>query len=143
VVAHPRSRAQDKALVQELCYGTLRRLGPLRATVKKLLTRPAADLQLEALLWVALYQLRHTSAPPRRDRRQRSRCSTRLQVTSAKGLVNAVLRFYLRNRAAIDAEPPVSDEARYSHPQWWIDLLRKEYPADWTRSWTPPIRARR
>jgi 16S rRNA (cytosine967-C5)-methyltransferase len=42
-----------------------------------------------------------------------------------------VLRFYLRNRAAIDAAEPANDEARYSHAQWWVDLVRNEYPSAW------------
>jgi 16S rRNA (cytosine967-C5)-methyltransferase len=127
----PDIEPRDKALTQELCYGTLRHLGGLRATVRKLLIRPAADARLEALLWVALYQLRHSAAPAHAIVDNAVDAATRLQVTSAKGLVNAVLRFYLRNRATIDAEAPATDEARYSHPQWWIDLVRKEYPTTW------------
>jgi 16S rRNA (cytosine967-C5)-methyltransferase len=123
--------ATDKALIQELCYGTLRHLGPLRATVKKLLTRPATDLPVETLLWVALYQLRFTGAPPATVVDNAVDAASRLRVSSAKGLVNAVLRFYLRNRPTIEAEPPATDEARWSHPQWWIDVVRKEYPSDW------------
>jgi 16S rRNA (cytosine967-C5)-methyltransferase len=122
---------QQKALTQELCYGTLRHLGGLRATVQKLLTRPATDPKLEALLWVALYQLRHTAAPPHAIVDNAVDAATRIQLTSAKGLVNAVLRFYLRNRAAIDAAAPANDEARYSHSQWWIDAVRDEYPSAW------------
>ena len=121
----------DRALTQELCYGTLRHLGELRSTVRKLLIKPAADPKLEALLWVALYQLRHGAAPAHAVVDNAVDAATRLQVTSAKGLVNAVLRFYLRNRATIDAEAPSTDEARYSHPQWWIDLVRNEYPSAW------------
>ncbi|MEO7762584.1 MAG: 16S rRNA (cytosine(967)-C(5))-methyltransferase RsmB [Casimicrobiaceae bacterium] len=124
---------QDKALIQELCYGTLRHLGPLRTTVRKLLTRPATDPKLEALLWIALYQVRYSSAPPHAIVDNAVNAAARLQVTSAKGLVNAVLRFYLRNRATIDAEQPASDEALYSHPQWWVDLVRKEYPSAWAQ----------
>lgn len=123
--------ANDKALMQELCYGTLRHLGPLRATVRKLLTRPATDLPVETLLWVALYQLRHTTAPAPIVVDNAVDAASRLRVSSAKGLVNAVLRFYLRNRTAIDAEPAVNDEALWSHPQWWIDIVRREYPGDW------------
>ena len=129
----PDIEPQDKALTQELCYGTLRHLGGLRATVRKLLIRPAADPKLEALLWIALYQLRHGAAPPHAIVHNAVDAATRLQVTSAKGLVNAVLRFYLRNRATIDADAPATDEARYSHPQWWIDLARTEYPSAWTQ----------
>jgi 16S rRNA (cytosine967-C5)-methyltransferase len=121
----------DKALIQELCYGTLRHLGPLRAAVRKLLTRPTTDPPLEALLWIALYQLRYTTAPPPAIVDNAVEAAARLRVTSAKGLVNAVLRFYLRNRAAVDAAQATSDEARWSHQQWWIDIVRKEYPEQW------------
>jgi len=130
------SRATDldapaKALTQELCYGTLRHLGSLRAQVRPLLTRPATDPRLEALLWVALYQLRHGSAPEHAVVSNAVDAAGLLKVTSAKGLVNAVLRYYLRNRASLDAQAPPTDEARYSHAQWWIDLLRREYPEHW------------
>src|SRR5579862_9743983 len=72
----------DKALTQELCYGTLRHLGSLRAIVRFLLTRPAPDTQLEALLWVAMYQLRHTTAPPPAIVSNAVDAATSLQVTS-------------------------------------------------------------
>ena len=124
--------AQAKALTQELCYGTLRHLGPLRAAVRPLLTKPATDAQLEALLWVAFYQLRFSNAAAHAVVSNAVDAAGLLRVTSAKGLVNAVLRYYLRNRAAIDALEPPNDEARWSHAQWWIDLLKAEYPEAWT-----------
>ena len=123
--------AHDKSLTQELCYGTLRHLGPLRAVVRPLLTRPATDPQLEALLWVAFYQLRHSNAAAPAVVSNAVDAASLLHVTSAKGLVNAVLRYYLRNRVALDALEPPTDEARWSHAQWWIDLLRTEYPDAW------------
>ncbi len=121
----------ERALTQELSYGTLRHLGALRATLRPLLTRPAEDAKLEALLWVALYQLQHGNAPPHVVVSSAVDAAVGLRVTSAKGLINAVLRYYLRNRATIDAEAPASDEARYSHPRWWIDQVRGAYPAAW------------
>ena len=124
--------AHGKALTQELCYGTLRHLGPLRELVRKLLTRPATDPKLEALLWVAIYQLQHSHAADHAIVSSAVDAASILQVTSAKGLVNAVLRFYLRNRASLDAAIPASDEALYSHAQWWIALLRTEYPDEWS-----------
>jgi 16S rRNA (cytosine967-C5)-methyltransferase len=127
----PELDAHARALTQELCYGTLRHLGPLRALVGPLLTRPATDPQLEALLWVAFYQLRHGSAAAHAVVSNAVDAAGLLKITSAKGLVNAVLRYYLRNRASLDALEPPSDEARFSHVQWWIDLVRKEYPGAW------------
>jgi len=125
------SRATDldahaRAVTQELCYGTLRHLGPLRALVRPLLTRPATDPKLEALLWVAVYQLQHGNATSHAVVSNAVDAAGLLKVTSAKGLVNAVLRYYLRNRASLDVLEPPTDVARYSHAQWWIDLVRKE-----------------
>jgi 16S rRNA (cytosine967-C5)-methyltransferase len=123
--------AYAKALTRELCYGTLRHLGPLRALVGPLLTHPATDPKLEALLWVAIYQLRYGNATAHAVVSNAVDAAGLLGVTSAKGLVNAVLRYYLRNRARLDGLEPPSDEARHSHAQWWIDLVRTEYPDDW------------
>jgi len=49
----------------------------------------------------------------------------------AAGLVNAVLRRYQRERAALDAAADADDEARYLHPRWLIERLRGEWPDDW------------
>jgi 16S rRNA (cytosine967-C5)-methyltransferase len=57
-----------------------------------------------------------------------------LRKTSAKGLVNAVLRNFLRSREALLSEAgSVSEVARHGYPQWWIDKLRAQYPLDWER----------
>ena len=57
------ARSPDRALVQELAYGTLRFLGQLRGVVQRLVDRPLSDADVEALLLVAAYQLVHTAAP--------------------------------------------------------------------------------
>src|SRR6185436_8855766 len=80
---------------------------------------------------IALYQLKHTSAPAHAIVDNAVETASRLQLTSAKGLVNAVLRFYLRNKGALDSKVPSTDEARFSHPQWWVDRVRDEYPEQW------------
>jgi 16S rRNA (cytosine967-C5)-methyltransferase len=55
-----------------------------------------------------------------------------LRKTSAKGLVNAVLRNFLRRREDLLALAVAeSEEARYNHPQWWIDMVRAQYPRAW------------
>jgi 16S rRNA (cytosine967-C5)-methyltransferase len=120
--------APDRALVHELAYGTLRFLGQLRAIVRLLADRPLADASVEALLWVTLYQLVHTSAPTHAVVNCAVRATARLKRTSAQGLVNAVLRNFLRHRTtfldAVASEP----EARFSYPRWWIDRARAEQP---------------
>jgi len=56
------------------------------------------------------------------------RATSRVRRTSAKGLVNAILRHFLRRRAAVLAEIGNDPEARFSYPHWWIERVRAEYP---------------
>jgi 16S rRNA (cytosine967-C5)-methyltransferase len=125
----PDSVAGDRALVHELAYGALRFLGQLRGSVHYLADRPLADASVEALLWVALYQLIHTRAPAHAVVDSAVRATARLQRTSAKGLVNAVLRNFLRRRQVVLAAVAAAPEGRFSYPSWWIDRLAAEQPA--------------
>jgi 16S rRNA (cytosine967-C5)-methyltransferase len=125
----PDRAAGDRALVHELAYGALRFLGQLRAGVHYLAERALADASVEALLWVALYQLIHTQAPAHAVVDSAVRATARLNRTSAKGLVNAVLRNFLRRRAAVLAAVAATPEGRFSYPTWWIDRIGAEHPA--------------
>ena len=118
----------DRALAHELSYGTLRFLGELRAIVRALAERPLTDGSVEALLWVALYQLIHTGAPAHAVVDAAVRATAQLKRTSAQGLTNAILRTFLRRRDALLADIANDPEARYSYPRWWIDRVFAEYP---------------
>ena len=117
----------DRALIQELSYGTLRFLGQVRAIVRELADRPLADASVEALLWVALYQLIHTRAPQHAVVNAAVQATERVKKSSARGLTNAILRNFLRRRDALLATIDKDDEARFSYPRWWIDRVRGEY----------------
>src|SRR5687767_14955994 len=117
---HPQLAEGERAAIQDLAYGTLRFLGRLQALLDELLDRPARDAPLRALLLTSLYQLEHTRAADYAIVDHAVRCCERLGLTSAKGLVNGVLRGFLRNRAALSARVERLETARYSHPQWWI-----------------------
>src|SRR5687767_11404734 len=120
--------AADRPLLQDLCYGTLRFLGEIDAILELVLEKPLKSDALRHLLRVALYQLAHTRAAPHAVVDHAVRACAGLGEPAAKGLVNAVLRNYLRRRAALEAAARESDVGRYSHPQWWIDKLRTQYP---------------
>jgi 16S rRNA (cytosine967-C5)-methyltransferase len=126
---HPQIDARNRAAAQDLAYGTLRFLGRLDALLDALLEKPLKDARLRPLLLVALYQLERTRAAPHAVVDHAVRACHALGLTSAKGLANAVLRNFLRQRSALDARVQRNEVARYSHPQWWIDKLRAQYPA--------------
>jgi 16S rRNA (cytosine967-C5)-methyltransferase len=116
-----------RALVQELAYGTLRHWGTLDALVRALAAKPFTDPALPCLVAVALYQLLHTRAPPFAVVDHAVNATATLARPGAKGLVNALLRRFLRERDALLAAVVADPVARYSHPQWWIDLVLHQY----------------
>jgi len=128
---HARIEEHSRAAVQDLAYGALRFLARLDALLGALLEAPLKDARLRALLLVALYQLAHTRAAPHAVVDHAVSSCHALGLTSAKGLVNAVLRNFLRRRAALGARVLRTETARYCHPQWWIDKLRVQYPGEY------------
>jgi 16S rRNA (cytosine967-C5)-methyltransferase len=115
--------------LQDICFGVFRHLGLLRGLVAALATRAVTDRDIEALLLVALYQLQFTRAAPYAVVDHAVRACIRLRKNSAKGLVNALLRNFLRRPEALLSQARRTEEGRWSYPQWWIDELRRAYPA--------------
>lgn len=56
--------------------------------------------------------------------------STR-SLSSFKGMLNACLRRFLRERAALEAAVADSPEAQWNHPGWWVKQLGVAYPQQW------------
>ncbi len=117
-----------RALVQELAYGTLRYWGELDALVRRLASKPFSDPGLGPLLAVALYQLEHTRAPAFAIVDRAVAAASDIARPAAKGMVNAILRRYLREREALRAEVRADAVARYSYPAWWIGRVLHQYP---------------
>jgi 16S rRNA (cytosine967-C5)-methyltransferase len=122
-----------RSAMQDMCYGTLRFLGEIDAILARLVDKPLKSGRLRDLLRVALYQLLHTRAAPHAVVDHAVRACAALGEPAAKGLVNAVLRNFLRRREALLGEARSTDVGRYSHPQWWIDKLRALYPEHYER----------
>lgn len=120
--------AQQRGAVQDLAYGVLRHLGYLDGVLGQLLQQPLTDAPLRHLLLVALYQLSHTKARPYTIVDHAVPACAKLGFPRAQGLVNAVLRNFLRRRTALDAAALATDEGRYSYPQWWITKLAARFP---------------
>jgi 16S rRNA (cytosine967-C5)-methyltransferase len=116
-----------RALVQELAYGTLRHWGELDALVRRLASKPFSDPLLGPLTAVALYQLDHTRAPAFAIVDRAVAAAAELARPAAEGVVNAMLRRYLREREALRAAVRSDPVARYSYPAWWIARIEAQY----------------
>src|SRR5262245_42493993 len=110
------SRA-DRAAVQDLAYGSCRWLGTLREVLRLALASPASDPEVEALLLVGVYQLGWTRAPAYAVVDGAVRTCARLGKGSARGLVNAVLRRFLRQRDTLLSRARAAPVGRFSYPQ--------------------------
>ncbi|MBO1111556.1 16S rRNA (cytosine(967)-C(5))-methyltransferase RsmB [Bordetella petrii] len=52
-------------------------------------------------------------------------------LAAYKGLLNASLRRFLRERAELEAAVAGQPEVRWNHPAWWVDQLSAAYPDQW------------
>lgn len=129
---HPQLTPQQRAITQDLSYGVLRHYGQLQAVLEQLLERRLEDESVRCLLLAALYQLEHGKASEYAVVDHAVKAAVKMKKAWAKGLVNAVLRNFLRRREALLVAIADNEVARYSYPQWWIEKLKQDYPAEWT-----------
>ena len=124
---------RDAALLKELCYGTLRWQLRLQALLNKLVERPlkSADLDLQLLLLLGLYQLSALRIPAHAAVQQTVEICRDLRKPWATKLVNGVLRRYLRERETLDVALQDDPVARYAHPRWFVGLVQQDWPGHW------------
>ncbi len=127
----------------DLSYGVLRRLGLLEYLLKQLLTRPLIEPAIRYLLLVGLYELLEGRTPPYAVVNETVSAAPR----RASGLVNAVLRNFLRRRDLLLTQAQDDPLARWNHPAWWVARLKQEYPEHWqaileTSNQHPPMTLR-
>jgi 16S rRNA (cytosine967-C5)-methyltransferase len=122
---------QQQAAAQDYSYLTLRFYAEAAAYLKALAAKPVTDERVNALLLVALSQLLHSTDDDFTVVNQAVEAAGKTGQRWAKGLVNAVLRNFLRQRADLQSHIARREEVQFNYPQWWIDTLKQQYPQDW------------
>jgi 16S rRNA (cytosine967-C5)-methyltransferase len=111
----------------DLSFTALRDHGRGDFLLNQLLQKALDDAPTHALLLVALARLER--------RPEDAHTLVDQAVTAAgkrfKGLANAVLRNFLRQRERLLEAADADDVARWRHPRWWLDALRTAYPEQW------------
>ncbi|WP_047540732.1 16S rRNA (cytosine(967)-C(5))-methyltransferase RsmB [Methylotenera versatilis] len=133
--SYPNATPQQRGAAADLSYGTLRFYGEVNAYLVKLLEKPLSNEHITALLLVAIYQLLHDKADDFTVVNQAVEAASYAKPRWAKGLVNGVLRNFLRQKIVlsqqVQADTKNNEVALYSYPQWWINKLKKQYPSTW------------
>lgn len=128
LVRHEALSAGDRGAVWDLSHGTLRFLGTIEAVLGRMLRKPVTEPGLHALLCVAIYQLEFTRAAPYAVVSQAVDACVMSGWPWAKGMVNAILRRYQREREALLVDARAEPRGRWSYPDWWIERIVREHP---------------
>lgn len=117
--------------VQDLVYGSLRCYGRGDFFLARLLAKPLADDEIRALLLVAIYRLETRPDAAHTVVDQAVAAAGELAEGRFRGLVNGVLRNFLRQQEALVAALAGDAPASSQHPDWWLARLQAAYPDDW------------
>ena len=124
---------RDRPLLRELSYGVLRQLPRLQALATQLLQRPlkAKDADIAALLWLGLYQLDALRLPAHAAVAATVGAADVLQKPWARGVLNATLRRFQREQAALLATINDDPACRWLLPKWLLQRLQSAWPEHW------------
>src|SRR5690349_20012253 len=117
---------------QALAFRVLRTLGSAQWARRKLAFRTPPPA-IEAMLLTGLALLWPADEMPYAAHTVVDQAVTAMKERAPKNaaFVNAVLRSFLREQAALVAEAQGDAVACWYHPAWWIERLK----ADWPRAW--------
>ena len=146
---------QARGAIQDLSYHAMRNMGRAEALLNAMTTRQTEPAELHGLICCALGLL---SDPAEQGEHARYPAFTLVdqavaaaagdpRLAHAKGMVNAILRRFLREREELMKRAAGTQMARWNYPNWWIDRMRSTYPQDWEAileagNQTPPLTLR-
>src|SRR5258707_1715770 len=121
--------------VRSLSYGAVRGYYRHEAILRIVLTAPVKSLDplVRALLSVALYELEDERTPEYAVVDAAVQTAKATDAVRAAGLINAVLRRYLRERKTLDPDIARNPATRHASPVWLADRLRADWPVRWTQ----------
>ena len=123
---------RDRALLSASLFASARWWLRLDAALAMLLEKPlppkARDVR--ALLVVGLAQIDALDVPDYAVVASCVDAARQLGHASYAGLVNALLRRFTRERAALDAKLDADVVTKTAHPRWLVDALRRDWPDD-------------
>lgn len=118
----------DRALLQQLCYGTLRSYHRLDGVLQQLLKKPLKkkDADIRALLLCGMHQLLEMRTPDHAAISETVEACRALRKNWATGLVNGVLRRCSRESDAL--MQTLSSAQLASHPDWLFNAISERWP---------------
>jgi 16S rRNA (cytosine967-C5)-methyltransferase len=122
----------EKRYLQSLCYGVCREWFHLEAIEKGLLEKPlkARDQILSAIIRCGIYELGWMGTKEHAVVNESVDVAAAEGRPWARGLINAILRHFLRNKSELKMER-LNEEALWNHPHWLIENIKVSWPKYW------------
>ena len=118
-------------LVQQICYGSIRHYYFYDHIINALLSKKLPDkhLDLRLIILTGLYSFDHLNRPSYTSVNQAVEAVKEADKPWAKGLVNAVLRRYGREKDELGARAiKQSPVAATNHPHWLVKMIEADWP---------------
>jgi 16S rRNA (cytosine967-C5)-methyltransferase len=121
--------SSQRAAVRAIALGTFRWFLRLAPAVDRLLSRPQGVAnEIRALLIVSAHQIEYSRNVPQATAHAAVDATRILHQGRASGLVNAVLRKFVAERATLLGQVDRKVSGRTAHPQWLVRLLEEAWP---------------
>lgn len=123
----------DAGLTKALAFGSCRWLLQLEWLAAQLLQKPLKDkdADIQSLLLVGLYQLAHMDTPGHAAVNETVAACAGFKKPWARGLLNACLRRYQRERDPLGQLLLADPVAATAHPAWLLERLQQAWPNNW------------
>lgn len=128
---------QARGAIQDIAYRTMRQVGRVDVIIKLLTSKLPEPTVLYSLLCcaLALLQTEEDEIAPYDDfvlvDQAVNAAAASAEMVFAKGMINAVLRRYLREKEDNLKQAMKQVVALWNYPQWWVDQCKSAYPQDW------------
>ena len=118
--------------VQALAFHVMRWMGSAEVVRTTLAPRNPPP-RVDSLLITAIALLWPDSDPPYPEHTlvDQAVIAARERTPAAMAFVNAVLRRFLRERAALVKAAQQDLAGAWNHPPWWVERLRHDWPTQW------------
>ncbi|MES2103948.1 MAG: 16S rRNA (cytosine(967)-C(5))-methyltransferase RsmB [Pseudomonadota bacterium] len=137
VFAQNNATPQARGAIQDISYRTMRQVGQADALLTAMTSKAPEPALLYGLLCCALtliIKVGDEDLPYEAfvvvDQAVTA-ASSNPHMAHAKGMVNAILRRFLREQDELTATVMKQPAALWNYPTWWIDQCKTAYPKDW------------
>lgn len=127
-----------RGAIQDIAYRSMRQMGRVEALIELMVSKTPQSRLLHGLLCSSLsLMLPHDNEVDMPYEmftivnQAVTAAASHVEMAHAKGMVNAVLRRFLREREALTKTVLLQPQALWNYPGWWINAAKLAYPSDW------------